>query len=678
MDDQMKSLPTLNTRLTRYGSWTRMAALLAGILCLSCFSPSATLPKAPTSGGFDGQWASYGRDRGGSRYSPLKQIDRGNVSRLELAWSYRSGDVNDGSDGRRKTKFEATPILFGDTLYFSTPFSRVIALDPETGQQRWSFDPKIDLRLHYSESLVSRGVSSWTDSQAADGAPCRGRIAFASLDARLHSLDAASGKPCADFGDQGQVDLKVDVGRVELGEYEVTSPPAVIGDLVIVGSALGDNRRVEVERGVVRAFDARNGQLRWAWDPIPRRPGTPGWETWSAQGARKTGAANAWSIISTDPARGLVFVPTGSAAPDFYGGERLGANLFANSVVALRASTGEVVWHFQVVHHDIWDYDVAAQPLLTTVRRQGREVAAVVVNTKMGHVFVLHRETGKPLFPVEERPVPRSDVEGESASPTQPFPVLPPPLHRKLEGKQAWGMTPQDQEFCQKNLDKLRYQGIFTPPSLQGTLVYPGFAGGVNWGGAAADPVTGRMVVNLNHLPFWVRLIPRHRFDQERRQARTNRLDAQFTSQSGTPYGMSRNALLSPNQLPCTPPPWGQTVAVDLNSGKILWEVPTNSHKALGSNPAAGKWGSLAFGGPILTAGGLVFTAGDQGESFRALDAETGRQLWSADLPAGGNATPMTYQLRPDGRQYVVIAAGGHGDLGTTLGDYVLAYALPE
>src|SRR5262245_51474512 len=383
---------------------------IALLLMMAATLPQMTVP--------EGAWGSYGGDPGGTRFSTLTQINRENVAKLKVAWTFHTGDVSNGSQGMRKSKFEATPILFNGTLYVSTPFNRVIALDPETGTQRWSFDPKIDLKTEYSESLVSRGVSAWEDIKAAASAPCRRRIFLGTLDARLIAIDADRGVECANFGTKGEIDLKQNVGTIQKGQYAVTSPPAIINDIVVVGSSIGDNRRVDVERGVVRAFNARTGAQLWAWDPIPRSKDEAGYDTWSPDGAAKTGAANAWSAISADPARDLVFIPTGSAAPDFYGGVRLGNDLFANCVVAIRASTGKIVWHFQVVHHDLWDYDVASQPLLMTLRRDGKDVPAVVVNTKMGHVFVLDRETGKPLFPIEERPVPKSDVAGEEASTT--------------------------------------------------------------------------------------------------------------------------------------------------------------------------------------------------------------------------------------------------------------------
>src|SRR6266404_2329460 len=501
------------------------------ISVLISFELLAQAAYAPKQGKSDADWPAYGRDPGGSRYSPLTQINRDDVKNLKVAWTYRTGAADVKGRSAHNAAFEATPIFVDGTLYLSTPFNRVIALDPLKGTERWSFDPKVDLTTGYSE-VSSRGVSSWADRRSG-----KRRIYVATIDARLIALDATTGEPCKDFARDGQIDLTRDVRLVDRGDYQVTSPPAVIGDLIIVGSSIGDNRGVELERGVVRAYDARTGKLEWSWEPIPQADDDPTRKTWLAGSATRTGAANAWSIISADPERGLVFVPTGSPSPDFYGGERKGNNEYANSVVALRASTGKVVWHFQVVHHDLWDYDVASQPLLTTVQRDGRNVAAVVVNTKMGHVFVLDRETGKPLFPIEERRVPASDVAGEEAARTQPFPVLPPPLYpSRFSVDQAWGSDETERKACRDQIAGLRYEGVFTPPSLKGTMIFPGYVGGVNWGSASAVEKRGIMVVNVNQLAFWVRLIPRAQFVQQSTESSRIQARAQFTSQTGTPY----------------------------------------------------------------------------------------------------------------------------------------------
>ncbi len=635
--------------------------------------PELTLPM----GGPVAGWPSYGGDALGTRYSPLSQINRENVEHLEVAWIYRTGDVSDGTRYPRASSFEATPILFDGTLYFSTPFSRVVALDPQTGAERWTYDPRIDLEEGYSESLVSRGVEAWTDREAVEGEPCGKRIFFATLDARLLALDAVTGRPCEGFGTNGEQDLKIGVGEVEIGEYEVTSPPVAVGDVVVVGSAQGDNRRVEVEHGDLRGFDARSGTLLWTFQPVPKAPDRPGWAAWQPDQARRTGAGNAWAPLASDPERDLVFAPTGSAAPDFYGGQRLGPNEFANSVVALRASTGELVWHFQVVHHDLWDYDIASQPTAVSIRKEGREIPAVVQATKMGHIFVLHRETGEPLFPIEERHVPASTVEGEEAWPTQPFPVLPMPLMpERMTPDSAWGLTPWDKGKCREKMERLDYEGIFTPPSLGGSLEYPSMIGGANWGGIAVDPVRRLLVVNLNRFVSWVRLIPRDSFDAARRAPDA---EGQFTAQAGTPYGMNREAgLVSPWDIPCSPPPWGKLVAVGLDDGAVRWDVPLGTIRDIAPLPIPINWGTPNLGGPIITASGLVFIGAAMDDYLRAFDLESGEELWKGRLPAGGQATPMTYRMRPDGKQYVVIAAGGHAGLGTTLGDYLVAFALPD
>jgi glucose dehydrogenase len=490
---------------------------------------------------------------------------------------------------------------------------------------------------------------------------------------RLLALDAANGRPCVDFGHSGMVRLG-DVpgydapnrGEHSAGWYHMTSPPTVIDDLVIVGSAIDDNNRTDMPSGVVRAFDARTGALRWHWDPIPpnRTSATPTSRPWNS------GAANAWSVMAADPARHLVFIPTGSASPDYYGGLRPGDDKWANSVVALDARSGKLKWGFQLVHHDLWDYDSASPPLLATIHREGRDIPVVVQGNKTGFLYVLNRETGVPVFPVEERPVPKSDVDGEDASPTQPFPTAPPPLSlQHLSANEAWGPTEKDREFCRTELAKLRNQGLFTPPSLQGTLAMPGNLGGMTWSGYAFDPANHLLVVNVNDLPARVRLIPRDKVKDDTE-------DGSYARQAGTPYGMLRRFLQSPSDLPCNPPPWGRLVAVDVAEGTIRWQVPLGSMENFGGAQGSIPAGSINLGGPIVTAAGLVFIAGTVDPHLRAFDINTGAELWKAELPASGHATPMTYEVH--GRQYVVVAAGGHQAIHEEpQGDAIVAFALP-
>jgi quinoprotein glucose dehydrogenase len=620
-------------------------------------------------------WPDYGNDKGGSRYSPLTQITRENVRYLEVAWEYHTGDVSDGEGGiPSTTAFEATPILIDGRLYVPSPFNRIIALDPETGEAIWKYDPKVDLSGRYANQLISRGVTYWEDAQGGESRAKR--IFAATNDGRLIALDAVTGHPCADFGKAGVVDLNRGVGELRWrGEYQVTSPPAVAGDLVIVGSAVCDNQRVDAPSGVVRAFDARSGELRWSWDLAPPPDKRTGPLPVSDAGY-VLATPNIWAQMSVDEDRDLVFLPTGNPSPDYYGGVRYGNDYYGSSVIALRASTGEVVWHFQTVHHDLWDYDVPCQPTLTHVVREGQRVPVAIQATKMGLIFVLNRETGKPIFEVEERPVPQSDVPGEMTSPTQPFPVKPPPLvPHNMSPEDAWGLTGGEQTACREWLASMHYEGIYTPPRVdQPTLMYPGNAGGTNWGGVAVDPERQILVANTSNLGFVVTLIPGKRFEE----ARKAEPGIEISRQAGTPYAMRRVPLLSSSlELPCNPPPWGTLAAIDLNTGDIRWQIPFGTVRDIAPVPIPINYGVPNLGGPLITASGLIFIGAAMDNYIRAYDIDTGEELWKGRLPAGGQATPMTYRLRKDSKQYVVIAAGGHGRAGTTLGDSLIAFTLP-
>jgi len=631
------------------------------LLVIVCFALTSLGANGQTSS--RAEWPNYGNDPGGMRYSPLTQINRDNVSKLKVAWVYHTGDVSDGKKYPRRSEFESTPIFIDGTLYLSTAFNRVVALDPASGKERWTFDPKINLGSRYSEGLMNRGVSTWLDTGRKPDAECRRRIFLATIDARLIALDAASGKPCRDFGDAGQLDLtRGIVNIIRAGEYEETSPPAIIDDLVVVGSAIADNDRVDSPNGLVRAFDGRTGELRWKWESLPAT-------------LAPTGAGNVWSMISVDAERNLVFVPTGAPSPDYHGAKRPGDDKWANSVVALRAKDGRFVWGFQLVHHDLWDYDTASQPLLATLHRNGSDVPVVIQGNKTGNLFVLDRETGVPVFKVEERAVPQSDADEERTSRTQPFPVAPPPLVRQqLSADDAWGTNDAERNACRERLQRLRSNGIFTPPSVQGTAAIPGNLGGMNWSSGAFDPQRQLFVTNVNNLAMEVHLIPRDQYLPQEQAAEAGKFRGDVSPQHGTPYGMSRQAIVSPMGLPCLPPPWGELVAVDLSKGTIRWHVPLGTAVKLeGKTIPVG--GTPNLGGPIVTAGGLVFIGSSMDDSFRAFDVDTGRVLWSVPLPAGGQATPMTFE--ENGGQYVVISAGGHGKLGTTLGDSVIGFTLP-
>ena len=650
------------------------AGLIFGLLLLTrlgATAQTATATHTPATTTQAGSWSFYGQNAGGTRYTPLQQVNDNNVNQLTLAWTCRTGELKtyEGTWAQQKACFEATPILVGRTLYFSTPSDRVFAVDAATGQQRWVYDPKVNLKGDYSE-FSSRGVTAWPA-----GAAAAQLIFIGTIDGRLIALNATNGQPAVPFGNDGIVDLRAGLGN----EIQETSPPAVIGDRVIVGSAIGDNQQLDLPPGIVRAYDVHSGQLVWSWDPIPKDPADSAYATWNGPKAHKSGAANAWSILSTDPARDLVFVPATSASPDYYGGERLGSNLYANCLVALRASTGKLVWYFQVVHHDLWDFDIAAQPVLIDWIKDGRKIPAVVVGTKMGYIYVLDRKTGKPLLPVEERPVPASTVVGEQAWPTQLFPVQPAPLGLQGIGMDdAWGPTAEDLADARRRIAQYRSEGPFTPPSFQGSIMAPGNVGGINWSGMCYDPVKGVLYTNINWVAAVIRMIPREQVDSLERESGET-LRAETGRQRGTPYVMKRDYLFktdSRGRIMQTKPPWGTLVAIDLHTGDKKWETPLGYMLDPAQYPEAKQYGSINFGGAIVTGGNLVFVAASIDGHFRAFDSRTGKVLWEYALPAGGQATPMSYSL--DGRQYVVIAAGGHGKLGTKQGDYLMAFALPK
>ena len=623
-------------------------------------------PPAPDAG-----WAHYGGDAGGTRYSSAAQITPQNVGHLKVAWSFRTGEHGAGFPGDEWVSHmtaEATPILYDGALYFTTSTTDVLAVDAVTGKLRWRHDSHVP-KLWYSDA-ASRGVTLWVNEQSPAAASCHARIFAPTLDSRLLALDAETGKPCQDFADHGVLDLSQGIHSTyrpgdKWRDYLVTSPPVILDGKLIMGSSVGDNRGVELEHGTVRAYDARSGKFVWGWDPIPRDPSNPMYAQWNAHAAQITGAANAWGPLSVDAQRHLVFVPTGSASPDFFGGERPGDNRWANSVVALNGDTGKLAWGFQLVHHDLWDYDGAAQPSLVTLQHDGRTIPAVIQPTKTGMLFTFDRETGQPVFPIVEKPVPQDVVPGEVPSKTQPFPTAPEPL------VQQGPVTKDDLAHiafgC--HLERYKSEGIFTPPSLQGSVEQPGYAGGVEWGGLAFDPQKQIAVVNTNDLPMLVALMPRDQYEAQGDSKEYE--DWDFSRMRGTPYAMRRKVFTSSLGTPCVKPPWGELTAVDMRTGKRLWRVPLG-------NAVLNHWnlGMPGMGGPIVTASGVVFVAATMDEDIRAFDIRNGKLLWQYKLPAGGQATPMTYAI--NGRQYLVIVAGGHGPLGTRRGDYVIAFALPQ
>lgn len=633
-------------------------------------------------------WTYYGFDQGGSRFSPLTQISRENVRRLELAWSHRHGDLERHPDRKSFAGYHVTPILLpeaaGRSLVLCTPFSRIIALDPATGEERWHHDPEIEF-TEIPTRLKCLGVAYWRDPNAKDADSCSHRIISGTHDRRIIAVDARTGQRCTGFGIGGEVDVNPIIAATipahdDPAGTTFSAPPVVVNGVIVIGNINNmKNQYVSAPSGAIRGFDARTGEHLWSFDPVPRNAGDPEAKNWNKQSLEITGGANAWSLLTVDEERDLVFIPTSSAAPNFFGGTRPGDNRYANSVVAVKGSTGRVAWHFQTVHHDVWDWDLASAPILVDITRDGRKIPAVVVLTKQAYVFVLHRDTGAPLFPVEERPVPTDGVLGEQLSPTQPFPVKPPPLMKiGITPDDAWGLTFWDREKCRQEIENARHGEIFTPPSTKGWIMSPSTAGGSNWGGGAFDPARNLIVTNVSRVALWLRLLPKS--DVDPASAFDPAAGAPMGPPAiiqGTDYAIEQRVFLSPIFNPCTPPPWSTLVAVDVSAGEIAWDVPLGTIEHMSPVPIPLKWGSPNAGGPIITAGGLVFIGATADHRLRAFDIDTGEELWSVETPSASHATPMTYAV--DGRQFVVIASGSHMFINARdIDDWLVAYALPD
>ena len=624
--------------MTRHASLGRSAVrTLAAALFLLPLAQAQTMP--------DGDWWHHGRVAGGGRFSPLTQITTENVAKLERAWTINTGDfIREGNIGRNV--FECAPIAVDGVLFVITPFQRCLALDAATGETKWAFDPGFDVK-NSGGQLASRGVEYRRDGDS-------GRIYLPIRDGRVFSLDAQTGKPDPAFGDNGVVDIKKLIGAGD--EMFISSPPVVYRDVLIQGYAIDDSHRDKPQTPLV-AIDARTGKERWRFNTVPQND-EPGAQTWEKESWRNRGGCNVWSIMSVDESRGLVYLPVTECTFDFYGGDRPGANLYSNCVVALDALTGEKRWHFQTIHHSLWDYDLPAQPVLVDLVVDGKPVPAVAQVGKTGFVYLFNRETGEPVFPIEERPVPQSDAPGEQAWPTQPFPTKPPaftPQH--LSEANLSRLDPETHAYVSNEFKKYRSEGLFTPPSLQGTILSPGFHGGANWSGAAVDPRTGKLYVNSTELPCIVALNP------EKTGSR---------AYSHTGYIRFRDQ----NGYPACQPPWGQLNAIDLGAGSIAWQKPLGEFPELKARgiPTTGQEN---FGGATVTAGGLVFIASTMDEKFRAFDSTSGEILFETTLDFAGYAPPVSY-LGKDGRQYVVICAGGGGKLETKSGDAIIAFALPK
>lgn len=664
----------------------RMALLSLGVLALVAIWTSREPPsverelRANTSSSSTdaaaGEWTDWGRTPAGDRHSPLEQITPANVGQLKTAWTYHTGVPQIGSHGGP----EATPLMIDNTLYLCTQNNIVIALDADSGKERWRFDPKVDTSAA-SGVATCRGVAFYRAPQAAD---CPERIVSATLSGLLIAVDAKSGKPCATFGDQGFVDLKKGLGDVPNGFYYVSSAPTIVNGTVIVGGWVADNQSTNEPSGVVRGYSADTGAFVWAWDM-----GRPDDHSEPGPGQTYTRSTpNAWAPMSADPALGLVYVPTGNPTPDHWGGNRPDySDKYGSSVVAIDVATGDVRWSFQTTHHDLWDYDVPSQPTLFEANVGGKFVPALVQPTKRGELFVLDRRTGTPVAEVKELPVPqRGAIADDRHALTQPFSTGMPAFGRDLlTERDMWGVTPLDQLWCRIEFKGLRNDGPLTPLGLDRSLIYPSIGGGMNWGGVSIDPQRDIMITNSMYYASIGQLLPRAETD--RRLAILAKGGLSVTNfaiplpMQNTPYGVLLSGLMSPLDAPCNKPPYGTLSAIDLRNNKLLWTRPVGSARDTGplgiDSHLPIPMGMPMFGGAITTRSGLLFMGATQDSTFRAFETASGRLLWSARLPAGGNSNPMTYVSPKTGKQYVLIYAGGHVLLRSKPGDAVIAYALP-
>jgi quinoprotein glucose dehydrogenase len=672
--------------------WTALAGSMVvslSIALIAVFTPSHDLAgNLPQRSGSDSEkpssgagkeWTAYGGTQAGRRYSTLDQITPQNVGKLKVAWTFHTGDVRSKEDPV-ETTYEVTPLKIGSSVYLCTPHDIVFALDAETGQKKWQYDPKVGEPPYQStQHLTCRGLS-YFDGTAVNSSPpnatasadCAKRLFLPTVDGRLIALSAETGKVCSGFGGpDGTVNLWQNMPNVKIGSYYSTSPPIIAKGLIVIGGAVNDNVSTSEPSGVIRAFDVNSGKLVWNWDSKKPTETTP----IAADAKYSENSPNSWSTSSYDPVLGLIFIPIGNQPPDQFGGDR-GKNVetYASSVVALNVETGAVAWVFQSTHHDLWDMDVPAQPALVDLTIAGATVPALVETTKQGELFVLDRRTGKPALPVTEVTVPQGAIKGDHTAPTQPISKLsfkPTPLTEAS----MWGLSPFDQLACRIAFRSLRYEGRYTPPSLKGSIVYPGNFGTFNWGGVAIDPERQVVFAMPVYLAFTSTLKPRS--DATSRIV-TKPNEAPLNENFGAPYAAKMGAFLSPLGLPCQAPPWGYVAGADLTTGKVFYRHVNGTVRDLSPIPLPFKMGVPGIGGPMITKGGVAFLSGTLDYFARAYDVTSGKQLWESRLPAGGQATPMTYWSEASERQFVLVVAGGHGSTGTEAGDSIIAYALPK
>ena len=658
---------------------------ISGDLGRDSANMTSTAPAMP-----EGEWQAYGRTEFGDRYSPLKQITPGNIGKLQEAWRIRTGDMPTAKDPVEITN-QNTPLKVNGMLYACTAHSKVLALDPDTGKEIWRFDPQIqgpngdDFRgwAH----MTCRGVSYYDEANyknsdaisqpaalspagQAIAASCPRRLFLPTADARLIAINADTGKVCEDFGNKGAVDLKAGIGPFTPGGYYSTSPAAITRNLVIIGGHVTDNESTNEPSGVIRAFDAHDGHLVWNWDS-----GNPDETAPLPEGKTYTrNSPNMWSLASVDEKLGMVYLPLGNQMPDQWGGNRTaGAEKFSAGTVALDIDTGKLRWNYQFTHHDLWDMDVGSQPTLLDMKTANGVKPALIQPTKQGSLYVLDRRDGTPIVPIQEIPAPTGAVEGDHTAPTQArsdLNLLPPPLDEKA----MWGATPFDQMLCRIQFKELRYEGQYTPPSVQGSLIYPGNVGVFNWGSVSLDPVRQLLFTSPNYMAFVSKLVPRAEVAAgSKRESETSGVQPN----TGAPYAVIMHPFMSPLGVPCQAPAWGYVAGIDLTTNKVVWKHKNGTSRDSSPIPIGLPMGVPSMGGSIVTGGGVGFLSGTLDQYIRAYDVKNGKELWKSRLPAGGQATPMSYTGK-DGQQYVLVVVGGHGSLGTKMGDYIIAYKLAE
>lgn len=702
--------------LLRGGRWaigvTAVITLLVGLVALTrsphdhpgeiaatSMQATGTAPAPLTP---PGDWTAYGHSGYGDRYSPAAQITPRNVDRLKVAWTFHTGDLPGPGDPKEIAN-EVTPLKANGLLYLCTPHNIVIALDPDTGKERWRFDPKINRHAKAYQHMICRGVAyydsgAYAAQAAAAGVPadralaavaaaptppgavaptaikmdtCPRRIFAPTADATIVAINADNGQPCRDFGDNGTIGLYHDQPMKTPGYLNPTSPPTVTAHVLIVGASVTDNASTDEPSGVIRGYDIDTGRLLWNWDasaPQQTAPIPPG-QTYIRN------SPNSWSVFAVDEKLGLVYLPMGNQTPDIWGGRRdPNGEHYNSSITALDIATGKVRWVYQTVHHDLWDMDIGGQPSLVDLDTPSGKVPALVASTKRGDIYVLDRRDGHLLVPAPEQPVPQGAAPGDHTAPTQPFSALSFKPERKLREADMWGTTPYDQLVCRITFKKYRYEGIFTPPSVQGSVVYPGDYGIFDWGGIAIDPVRQVAILNPSYMAFVSKLYPR----EEAKEMKGDGSEHGLQPMAGTPFAVDLSPLLSPLGVPCQAPPWGYLAAVDLKTMQKVWMHKNGTIEDQAPFGIPLPLGVPSLGGPMVTAGGVAFLSGTLDDYLRAYDLRTGKKLWQARLPAGGQATPMTYVSERSGRQYVVVMAGGHRSLGTRIGDALIAYALPK